>query len=131
VWSWPKSEEDYSEFYTSFVNNANDKLGKEVVVKAEFPAVVENDGYPKPITELQLKEEEAVWTISLSNELAAVIGFERTKLKPGTFRSNQFNEALQEDWHEHYIPCACIQMDIDVLEPLVYYFTNLCNGLVA
>jgi hypothetical protein len=66
VWNWPKSEEDFSEFYTSFLNNANDKLGKGVVVKAEFPTGVENDGNPKPITELQFNDEEAVWTISLS-----------------------------------------------------------------
>jgi hypothetical protein len=65
-----------------------------VVVKAEFPAVVKNDGYPKPITELQLKDEEAVWTITLSNELAAVLGFEQTEFKSGNFRSNPFNATL-------------------------------------
>jgi hypothetical protein len=122
VWNWPKSEEDYSEFYTSFLNNANDRLGEGVVVKAEFPAGVENDGYPKPITELQLKDKEAVWTLSLSNELAAVLGFEQTEFKPGTFRSNPFNETLYKKigmntifrarvykWMDHFI---------DVPEPL-------------
>jgi hypothetical protein len=135
VWNWRKSEEEYSEFHTSFLNHANDKLGKEVIVKAEFPAVVENDGYPKPITELQFKDEEAVWTISLSNELAAVLCFEQTEFQPGTFRSNPFNETLYKKIGMNTIFRArvykWIDHIVDVPEPFVYDFEDLCNELAA
>jgi hypothetical protein len=135
VWNWPKSEEDFTEFYTSFLNNANDKLGKGVVVVSEFPTVVENDGYPKPITELRFTDEEAVWTISLSNELAAVLGFEQTEFKPGTFRSNPFNASYYKTIGMNTIFRArvykWIDHIIDVPEPLVYDFDDLCQEIAA
>jgi hypothetical protein len=128
TWIWTMREEDSDEFYTTFMSDANIKFGELLQAISDFP---EEGG--EPITELNFKDKDHTWTLVLNEDIANVLGFIQTQLKPGIHRSGPFNRELYtrlpSDTEFRMALYKEVEEIIQLEEPDEHTLDALCNDI--
>jgi hypothetical protein len=129
IWMWDKGEMEAAEFLAYFLTGVNLKFGTRIRALSVF------DEHEEPNLELSFTDEENIWTLEMSEELANVMGMDKRVFKPGLHTSKPFNidlyNNLPADAKFRMELFKYVDKRIEIDEPEVHDMNVLLNDIAT